>query len=191
MEFPEKSKSTTGRLFTWDEVRKLLDKESMRRAEYIVRILSELSKQFGEQVYTAAARAIYQIGYEKGQARAQAMKTEGQENDLESLARLISHETAQLYLGNKVEVQDSQMVVREDYCPLPRKWKEMGLSDSEIVSFCLLFDQVDKGMVEGYNQDFIASLSGCQGLAKSGYCQMVVKQKTTARMTRACDGPSS
>jgi L-2-amino-thiazoline-4-carboxylic acid hydrolase len=178
MEFPEKSRSTTDRLFTWDDVRKLLDKESMRRAEYIAKILTGLSKRFGEQVYSEAARVIYQIGYEKGQARAQAMQDEGGENDLESLARLISHETAQLYLGNKVEVQASQMVVMEDYCPLPRKWKEMGLSDSEIVSFCLLFDQVDKGMVEGYNEDFVACLSGCQGLAKDGYCQMVVKQKS-------------
>ena len=174
MEFPERSQSTTDRCFNWDEVRKLLDKETMRRAEYIARILIALNERFGEEVFSIAAEVIYQIGYEKGQARARLMESQGTENHLENLARLVSHDMAQLYLGNEVEVTTDKMIVKENYCPLPRKWQEMGLPEDQIVAFCLLFDQVDKGMVEGYNPELVAHLSGCRGLAEEGYCQMVV-----------------
>jgi hypothetical protein len=177
MEFPEKSRSTTDKLFTWEEVRKLLDKETMRRAEYIARILIKLSEFYGGDVFTVAAHVIYQIGFEKGRARARFVEAEGSENNLENLAKLVSHETAKLYLGNEVEVKPDQLLVREDYCPLPRKWKEMGLPEDQIVSFCFLFDQVDKGMVEGYNREFEAHLSGCRDLAETGHCQMLVKRR--------------
>jgi hypothetical protein len=72
------------------------------------------------------------------------------------------------------------MTVTEDYCPLPRKWKEMGLADDQIVSFCILFDQVDKGMVEGYNLAYVACLSGCRDLAETGRCRMVIRRNTTS-----------
>lgn len=177
MEFPARSKNNTEELFTWDEVRALLDKETMRRAEYIARILIEMKKRFGEESLEIARKVIYQIGYEKGTLRANIMQAEGKENNLENLAKLVSHKNAQLYLGNQVSICDEEMVVKEDYCPLPRKWKEMGMQDEQIISFCLLFDQVDKGMVEGYNHQFEAILSGCRGLAENGFCQMVVRNK--------------
>ena len=174
MEFPEKSKHTTDELFTWDEVRTLLDKEAMRRAEYIARILISLKEHYGDELMEIARDVIYKIGFEKGQTRASLMKAEGKKNDLDNLARLISHKTAQLYLGNQTIVEMEKLVVTEDYCPLPRKWKDMGLSDDQIINFCLLFDQVDKGMVEGYDQELEAHLSGCKGLSENGYCQMCV-----------------
>lgn len=177
MEFPERSRSTTDKLFTWDEVRLLLDKESMRRAEYLAHILEALREQYGEQVLEVAGRVIYDLGYEKGKARARLVHEAGGETDLSSLAKLVSHEMAQLYLGNSAEVTDDQLLVRETYCPLPRKWREIGLDDGSIVGFCHLFDQVDKGMIEGYNPEFIAELSGCTGLASNGFCQMVVRRK--------------
>ena len=177
MDFPEKSQSTTDRLYTWDEVRAMLDKESMRRAEYIARILLELQRHVGEKVMKIAAKEIYQIGYEKGRMRAGLMAEEGKKNDLDNLANLISHPSAQLYLGNRVEVSRDELVVKEDYCPLPRRWKDLGYKDEQIIAFCLLFDQVDKGMVEGYNPQFEAQLSGCRGLAEYGFCQMRVRRK--------------
>lgn len=70
MEFPDKSRSTTDKLFSWNEVRKLLDKETMRMAEYIARILIKLSELYGGDVFKVAAKVIYQIGFEKGRARA-------------------------------------------------------------------------------------------------------------------------
>jgi len=177
MNFPEKSHNTTDKLFTWDEVRALLDKEAMRRAEYISRILLKLANLYGDGVMETAQQVIYQIGFEKGQQRARIMQSEDKAVDLDNLAKLISHPTAQLYLGNQVSVELRQMRVTEDYCPLPRKWKEMGLPDDQIVSFCLLFDQVDKGMVEGFNPNFEAHLSGCRGLSENGFCQMIVRRK--------------
>ncbi len=177
MKFPEKSRSSTGRLFTWDEVRRLLDKESMRRAEYITRILDALREKYGDQVIEIAAQVIYNIGYEKGAVRARLMQEKGASNDLPSLANLVSHEIARLYLGNQVEIHDDELVIREDYCPLIKKWSDMGLPEDQITGYCRLFDQVDKGMVEGYNQDFVAELTGCAGLAKNGYCGMVVSCK--------------
>ena len=177
MEFPEKSRSTTDKLFTWDEVRKLLDKESMRRAEYITRILEALRDQYGDQVIEVAAQVIYNIGHEKGALRAKLMQEKGQSNDLPNLANLVSHEIARLYLGNTVEIHDEEIVIREDYCPLIKKWSDMGMPEEKIAGYCRLFDQVDKGMVEGYNQEFVAELTGCEGLAGKGYCGMVVSWK--------------
>jgi len=177
MHFPERSHQTTDKLFTWDEVRALLDKETMRRAEYIARILEALRVEIGDQVLSIAKQVIYKIGYEKGAKRADLVADQGQMNDLNSLAKLVSHDIAQLYLGNEVEVVEDSMVVRETYCPLPRKWKEMGFTDNQIVDYCLLFDQVDKGMVEGYNPNFEAMLTGCRSLAAMGFCQMVVQSK--------------
>jgi hypothetical protein len=177
MEFPERSHSTTDKLFTWDEVRALLDKESMRRAEYLARILESLRKHYGDQVLEIASRVIYDLGYEKGQARARLVQQAGDETDLPSLAKLVSHDMARLYLGNSADVTADPMLIRETYCPLPRKWREIGMDDETIVAYCHLFDQVDKGMVEGYNPSFEAALSGCTGLAQNGFCQMVVRKK--------------
>jgi hypothetical protein len=175
--FPEQSHQTTEKLFTWDEVRSLLDKETMRRAEYIARILEALREEYGDRVLSIARQAIYNIGYEKGAKRAELVADQGEANDLYSLAKLVSHDMAQLYLGNEVEVVEDRMVVRETYCPLPRKWKQIGFTDDQIVGYCLLFDQVDKGMVEGYNPKYEAMLTGCKDLALLGYCQMVVQAK--------------
>jgi hypothetical protein len=53
----------------------------------------------------------------------------------------------------------------------------MGFSPEKIVKYCLLFDQVDKGMIEGYNKDFVAELNGCKNLGQKGVCQMFVHKK--------------
>ena len=177
MEFPERSKNTTDRLFTWEEVRGFLDKETTRRSEYIARILDALSDRFGEEVMDIAAKVIYNIGYEKGVMRSKMVKEDNQQNDLPSLANLISHTTAQLYLGNQVEMRKDTMIIEEDYCPHPKKWKEMGFPLDKIVRYCLLFDQVDKGMIEGYNENFEAELTGCMNLGRNGVCQMLVRKK--------------
>ncbi len=182
MQIPDKSTSTTDKLFTWDEVRQLLDKESMRRAEYISRILEALREKYGDEVIDIAARVIYDLGHEKGVLRARLMQEKGQPNDLPNLANLISHEIARLYLGNTVDVSEDELVVRENYCPLIKKWNDMGLPDDKIVAYCALFDQVDKGMVEGYNPDFVADLTGCLGLANKGYCGMVVRMRPEAAL---------
>lgn len=174
---PERSKKNTVERFTWDEVRGILDKETMRRAEYIARILRALSNRFGDEVYSIASSTIYQIGLEKGEARASLVKSNHQSNNLESLATLVHHKIAELYLGNEVEIKGSTMVVREDYCPLLKKWKDMGMSDDEVARHCMMFDQVDKGMVEGFNHDYVAELSGCWNLAERGYCEMIVREK--------------
>jgi hypothetical protein len=175
--FPERSHRSTDKVFTWDEVRALLDKETMRRAEYIAHILEALREEYGDRVLSIAKQAIYNIGYDKGAKRAELVASQGQANDLNNLAKLVSHDMAQLYLGNEVEVVENRMVVRETYCPLPRMWKEMGFPDEQIVGYCLLFDQVDKGMVEGYNPKYEAMLTGCRDLALMGFCQMVVQAK--------------
>lgn len=177
MNFPKRSKHSTEQVFSWEEVRELLDKEAVRRADYIARILENMREVFGDKVFEIAAEVIYNIGYEKGKIRARLAKEKGQNNDLTCLAQLVSHRTAQLYLGNNVEIDGDTMFVREDYCPLPVKWKEMGLPDDKIISYCLLFDQVDKGMVEGFNPAFEAMLSGCKGLAEKGFCEMIVRRK--------------
>ncbi|MCC6147570.1 MAG: L-2-amino-thiazoline-4-carboxylic acid hydrolase [Anaerolineaceae bacterium] len=177
MEFPARSASTTDQLFTWEEVRGFLDKETTRRSEYIARLLEALREKFGEEVMDVASKVIYNIGYEKGAMRARMVKEKQQKNDLESLAGLISHTTAKLYLGNQVEVDGDLMTVTEDYCPHPKKWHEMGFPLPKVTEYCLLFDQVDKGMIEGYNEKFEAELTGCWNLGENGVCQMYVRCK--------------
>ena len=177
-EYPRQSKNTTERQFSWDEVRALLDKEAMRRAEYIVRILEALQAKFGDEVMAIASKVIYELGFEKGTKRAQLMEQNGQPNDMPNLAKLVSHEIAQIYLGNSAVVNGDELIIREDYCPLIVKWNDMGFPDEKIVNYCTLFDQVDKGMVEGYNNDFRAELTGCAGLKGKGYCGMLVRRKS-------------
>ncbi len=175
--FPEKSNSEVKDTFTWDEVKGFLDKEYMRRAEYIADIILAMKERYGNEVYEIVKQVIYKIGFEKGQLRAQMVKEKGQDNDFQSLAELVSHRLSRMYYGTTPIVRENELEVRETYCPLPIKWKAMGMEDEEIVLFCLLFDQVDKGMVEGYNDRFVADLSGCRGLSERGYCQMVVRLK--------------
>lgn len=181
MDFPSKSKATTCQTFSWDEVKARLDKEFMRRGEYLARILVALRERFGDEVFEVTKSVIYRIGYEKGSYRADLVKQADKENDLENLAELISHKISRLYFGTTPELSERKLIIREEYCPLPVKWKKMGYSDDQIVEFCALFDQVDKGMVEGYNENFTAELSGCTTLAEDGLCQMSVLDTVESR----------
>lgn len=177
LDFPLESHRSTDKTFTWDEVKELMDKQIMRRAEYVTSVIQAMRARYGEEALEIAAEAIYQIGYRKGAARSQLVLDKGQSNDLESLSKLIGHKMSRLYLGTTTEVSGNEMTVNETYCPLPVYWKSIGMPDDEIVHFCRIFDQVDKGMIEGYNSDFKTELSGAEELALQGYCQMVVRMK--------------
>jgi hypothetical protein len=177
LEFPSQSHRSTDQSFTWDEVKAIMDKEIKRRAEYVTSVIMAMRERFGEEALDIAAEAIYQIGYKKGKARSELVLEQGEDNDLESLSSLIAHKMSTLYLGTTTEVVGDELTVKETYCPLPVYWKSLGLADEEIVRFCKIFDQVDKGMVEGYNSDFTTDLSGAEELALQGYCQMVVRKK--------------
>jgi hypothetical protein len=179
LQFPARSHRSTDQVFTWDEVKAIMDKEIMRRAEYVTTIILAMKERFGEDAYQVAAQAIYNIGYRKGQARSALVAEQGKTNDLESLSGLIGHKMSRLYLGTTTEVKPGELTVCETYCPLPVYWKSAGLPDKENVRFCKIFDQVDKGMVEGYNASFEAELGGAEELATKGYCQMVVRQRQT------------
>lgn len=180
LEFPRRSDMTTDDVFTWDEVKAIMDKEIMRRAEYVTSVVEAMRQRFGDEAVDVAAHAIYQIGYRKGKARAGLVQEQGRPNDLESLSELVAHKMARLYLGTTAEMRLGTLTVRETYCPLPVYWKSIGMSDAETVRYCKVFDQVDKGMVEGYNRQLTADLGGAEELATLGYCQMVVRERTTA-----------
>ena len=177
LHFPTESDQGTDETFTWSEVKEIMDKQIMRRAEYVTTVVEAMKERFGEEAYDVAAQAIYQIGYTKGKTRAELVRGQGQENDLESLSELIAHKMARLYLGTKTEIIGNELKVRETYCPLPVYWKSLGFSDAEIIRYCRIFDQVDKGMVEGYNPEFNTELGGAEQLAAQGYCQMVVRRE--------------
>lgn len=177
MEFPGHSNRSTDETFTWDQVKAIMDKEIKRRAEYVTAVILAMRDRYGEEALEVAAEAIYQIGYKKGKARSGLVLEDGQENDLESLSELIAHKMSRLYLGTTTQIEGGQLRVKESYCPLPVYWQSIGMSDTEVVRFCKIFDQVDKGMVEGYNDKFTTDLSGAEELAQEGYCQMVVRQK--------------
>jgi hypothetical protein len=177
LQFPRQSRQSSDQTFTWDEVKAIMDKEIMRRAEYVTSVVRAMKERFGEEALTVAAEAIYKIGYQKGRTRAQLVHEQGKDNSLESLSPLIAHKMAQLYLGTTVEMKLGELTVRETYCPLPVYWKSAGMSDAENLRFCRIFDQVDKGMVEGYNSNLTAELGGAEELATQGYCHMVVRHK--------------
>jgi hypothetical protein len=175
--FPDKSHRESDQTFTWDEVKAIMDKEIKRRAEYVTAVILAMQEKFGDEALDVAAGAIYQIGYKKGKARSEIVAEQGQENDLESLSQLIAHKMSRLYLGTNTSVEEDQLRVRETYCPLPVYWQSIGMSDTNVVKFCKIFDQVDKGMVEGYNSDYTTDLGGAEELATEGFCQMVVRRK--------------
>jgi hypothetical protein len=177
MRFPERSHVTSDETFTWEEVRAIMDKEIKRRGEYVTAIVQAMRERYGDEVLGIAGRAIYQIGYEKGKARSELMRQRGQSNDLHSLSELVAHRTAKLYLGTTVAVEADRMTSTETYCPMPAYWKSIGFADEDVRRFCWMFDQVDRGMVEGYNPEYTADLGGAEQLAQHGYCQMIVRQK--------------
>ncbi len=181
LQFPRESGKTTEAVFTWDEVKAIMDKEIMRRAEYVTNIVQAMRERYGEEALEVAANAIYQIGYRKGKTRSQLVREQGKETDLESLSELVAHKMARLYLGTTAEIHLGELTVRETYCPLPVYWKSIGMSDTETVRFCKIFDQVDKGMAEGYNGELTADLGGAEQLATLGYCQMIVRKKTATQ----------
>ena len=152
MDFPKQSHRTTDETFTWEEVKAIMDKEIMRRAEYVTAVIQSMRERFGEEALEVAAEAIYQIGYKKGKARSELVIDHGQDNDLESLSEFVAHKMARIYLGTTAEVEGNQMRVSETYCPLPVFWRSIGMSDDEVVRFCKIFDQVD---YQGYH-DYIA-----------------------------------
>jgi hypothetical protein len=176
--FPVQSHRSTDDVFTWGEVKAIMDKEIMRRAEYVTRVVEAMRERFGEEALEVAAQAIYQIGFRKGQARSIQVQDQGKQNDLESLSEMVAHKMARLYLGTTADMKLGELTVRETYCPLPVYWKSMGMSDTETVRYCKIFDQVDKGMVEGYNPSLTADLGGAEELARLGYCQMVVRERS-------------
>lgn len=180
LEFPRKSHRSTDEVFTWDEVKAIMDKEIMRRAEYVTSVVEAMRQRFGDEALDVAARAIYEIGFRKGRARSELVRQQGKANDLESLSELVAHKMARLYLGTTAEIRLGELTVRETYCPLPVYWKSIGLSDAETVRYCRVFDQVDKGMVEGYNGALAADLGGADELARLGYCQMVIRERPAA-----------
>ena len=182
MEFPTQSHTSSDETFTWEEVRAIMDKEIKRRGEYVTAIVLAMKERYGEEALDVAARAIYQIGYKKGKARSEMVREQGREPDLESLSELVAHRMAKLYLGTEVQVEAQRMTATETYCPLPAFWKSIGFPDDEVLRFCRMFDQVDKGMVEGYNGDYTTDLGGAAELAQRGYCQMIVRKKLTEEM---------
>jgi hypothetical protein len=180
MDFPTKSGGSTDETFDWDFVKTLLDKEFHRRAEYVTKIVMAFKERYGDEAFDLARETIYNIGYEKGQTRAKIAEDSGDPISLENLAGQVAHQVSRLYFGTVPQLEDNKLVVREYYCPLPLKWKQMGFNDDEIVELCLMFDQVDKGMAEGYNANWTADLTGCRTLAEKGYCQMVIRAKDLA-----------
>ncbi len=96
--FPAQSDRSTDDVFTWDEVKAIMDKEIMRRAEYVTRVVEAMRERFGDEALEVAAQAIYQIGFRKGQARSELVQAEGKRNDLSSLSELVAHKMARLYL---------------------------------------------------------------------------------------------
>ncbi len=175
--FPEKSHRGSDQTFTWNEVKAIMDKEIKRRTEYVTAVVLATQEKFGDGALDVAAEAIYQIGYKKGKARSEVVAEQGQDNNLESLSKLIAHKMSKLYLGTTTSVDGDQLTVRETYCPLPVYWQSIGMSDDDVVKFCKIFDQVDKGMVEGYNSKYTTDLGGAEELALNGFCQMIVRQK--------------
>jgi hypothetical protein len=177
LQFPRQSHQASDHTFTWDEVKAIMDKEIMCRAEYVTTIVLAMKERFGDEALDVAADAIYQIGHRKGKARSELVQSQGKQNDLASLSDLIAHKMARLYLGTTTEMKMGELTIRETYCPLPVYWQSAGMSDAEALRFCKIFDQVDKGMVEGYNPAFKAELGGAEGLARLGYCEMVIRRK--------------
>jgi predicted hydrocarbon binding protein len=174
MEFPERSNRTTDEKFTWDEVRERLDEEFMNRANYTARILLALREKFGDEVFDVAKKVIYEIGCEMGERHAATAK----EKSLEHLLEIFSRKIDVLYFGFTAELLDDKFVGRAEHCPMPRQWKQMGMTDEEIVHFCSIFDHVDKGVIEGYSERYTGVNTGCRTLAEKGYCQLTAIEKS-------------
>jgi predicted hydrocarbon binding protein len=169
LEFPASPKPMD-RSFTWDEVRQYVDAENMERAEYVARLLIAFSERYGDEVYDLARQVIYNIGYERGQKHAATVK----EKSFEHVMKLFSDPAMANYFGFEPKWSKDKVVAQVHYCPLPRQWKQMGMTDDEIIRLCSIFDEAEQGLFEGYSERFTEESTGCATLSEKGYCQMTM-----------------
>jgi len=171
--FPEKSKKTTDETFTFEEIRGLMDGLIFGRAEYVAELLISLKKRFGDEVFEIAKKTIYDIGYKRGQLIPPGAKGK----DLASfLTGLAGSKFDKLYWGLTIDEQtDESITCHVEHCPLPRKWKQMGLSNDEMVEMCTIFDYIDKGLAAGYHEDIEMENTGVKTLGTEGYCRLTIR----------------
>ena len=173
LRFPKKSRQDTDLRFTLDEIREEMDRAIMARGEFLAEILLRLKKIYGDNVINVATEAIYDIGYRKGKKIASRVP----ENTLENFPKEFSNRLDGLYWGFFAEKKGDTLDTYLEYCPLSRKWEEMGLSDAQIIELCTMSDTIDKGVIDGYNDKYTAVNSGCRTLAETGCCRMLIKHK--------------
>ncbi len=173
MEFPAKSSHTTHKTFTFEELRAVLDRMNFSRAESVTMIVMRMRERFGEEAVEVAKQAIYDIGYKAGQAMAANAKDKELGTFLDGF---LGDEIEQLYWGWTLEQKSDQAIVGHvEHCPLPRKWKQMGLSDQQMIELCGIFDYVDKGITAGFNEALEIENSGVSTLSSAGYCRMAMR----------------
>jgi hypothetical protein len=173
LKFPQKSRQETDQKFTLDEIREEMDRAIMARAEFLAEILLRLKKIYGDNVIKVATDAIYDIGVRKGKKIASRVP----ENSIENFPKEFSSRLDGLYWGFFAKKKGDTLDTYLEYCPLARKWQEMGLSDEQIIEFCTMSDAIDKGVIDGYNDKYTAVNSGCRALAETGRCGMIVRRK--------------
>ncbi len=174
LNFPKKSGQETEEKFSLDEIREEMDRAIMARGEFLAEILLRLKKIYGQNVVDVAREAIYDIGYRKGKKIASRVT----ENTIENFSKEFSSRLDGLYWGFFAEKKGDSLDTYVEYCPLSRKWEEMGLSDDQIVELCDMSDAIDKGVIDGYNDKYTAENSGCRTLAETGCCRMMVVRKS-------------
>ncbi len=174
MEFPTKSKQTTSETYTFEEVRGLMDRLHFARAEYLASILLALQARFGDEVMKIAGDAIFEIGRHQGQQLGKLSKDKSLADFAEGF---MGDKFDRPYWGYVIEQSSDKLVTGYmEYCPLPRKWKDMGLPDDQIQKLCSTCDNIDKGLAAGYPGGVQEENSGVRTLSTEGRCRMTIKR---------------
>ncbi|MFH1572502.1 MAG: L-2-amino-thiazoline-4-carboxylic acid hydrolase [Acidobacteriota bacterium] len=129
--------------------------EIKNRARIYHHLYRELSAELGEEkAISVLKRAIYRRGQEKG--RQLARKIGGQDPRKLADAFVEGKEGVDVFGHQIVRVDDREVLLRLNECPLVEAWKEMGLQPEQIRTMCDLACQVDFGKFEaaGYRLRF-------------------------------------
>jgi hypothetical protein len=112
------------------------------RARYMALVVQELDAR-GLETDDIISTAILKYGREVGE---KAGQIDGADEFIKS--QMSSRLGRLTFKTERGEMTNERAVLKTNHCPLVEVWKEMGLSDDQVVRMCDLFENRDEGRVE-------------------------------------------
>ena len=107
--------------------------------------------RLGEETIEIAKKALYNSGSVVGRGLSKTVE----EKSIPNLVRMMLAFPYKQIFDAKIEhLSEEKAVIHWRLCPLKEKFKEMGMSESEMRILCPILEQYDVGIVEGFDNRF-------------------------------------